>query len=62
MDSDLEELLTQARKRVVSDEERERQRISFAYGNSKIENDAITRETVVRESERLRRTDAGSES
>lgn len=42
----LKRLLEQARIRVISDEERAAQRISFAYGNTKLSNDNITRELV----------------
>jgi len=38
---------------VPSPEEQEEQRRSFAYGNTKIENDRITRETVNQEAEKL---------
>ncbi len=38
----------------MTPEEKEAQRISFAYGNTKIENDDITREMVVEQSEKLR--------
>lgn len=42
----LKKLLEWARTHVVSDEERWQQRISFAYGNTKMHNDNITREMV----------------
>jgi hypothetical protein len=54
MDQELERLVAKARETKVSEEEREAQRISFAYGNSNIENPSITRETVIRESAKLR--------
>lgn len=47
-------LLDEARKVQMSPEDMEEQRVSFAYGNTKIENDHITRETVKRESEALK--------
>ena len=49
----LERLLKEAKTRVMSDGERIAQRISFAYGNTKISNDLITREMVEQEAERL---------
>jgi hypothetical protein len=51
----LKRLISEARKVVPSAEEREQQRRSFAYGNTKIENSRITRETVDREADKLRR-------
>ncbi|WP_373653372.1 hypothetical protein [Schlesneria sp. DSM 10557] len=50
----LEELIAAARKIKMSDEERETQRQSFAYGNTHFENENITRETVVRASQILK--------
>jgi hypothetical protein len=55
MPDKLEVLITEAKKVVPSDEEREEQRRSFAYGNTKIENPRITRETVDREADLLRK-------
>ena len=46
MTKNLETLLEAARKVVPSPEEKELQRRSFAYGNTKIENSRITREMV----------------
>jgi len=51
--SRLDELVEETRKLVPSAEEKEEQRRSFAYGNTKIENERITRETVDREAENL---------
>ena len=51
----LEKLISEARKVVSSAEEREQQRRSFAFGNTSIENSRITRETIDREAENLRR-------
>ena len=48
MDPSLEELLEAARKIHVSDEDREKQRRSFAYGNAHIENERITRQSIDR--------------
>lgn len=50
----LNKLLEQARRVKMSPKEREEQRQSFAYGNTKIENDRITRETVRRQAEVLK--------
>ena len=49
----LKELLDKAKKVVPTEEQKEEQRRSFAYGNTKIENSRITRETVDREAESL---------
>jgi hypothetical protein len=42
----LQELLDKAKENVPTPEEKEEQRRSFAYGNTKIENPRITREMV----------------
>ncbi|WP_288901645.1 hypothetical protein [uncultured Sneathiella sp.] len=54
MTNDLKPLLDAARKVQMSSEEIEQQRVSFAYGNTKIENDRITIETVRKEAELLK--------
>lgn len=54
MSNELRELLAAAKKADLTSEEKEAQRRSFAYGNTKIENDRITRELVDEEAERLR--------
>ncbi len=46
MTNRLQELLDEARKNVSTSQDKEEQRRSFAYGNTKIENSRITRETV----------------
>jgi hypothetical protein len=51
--NEFEKLLEMARHVEVSQESRERQRISFAYGNANIENEDVTRETVVKMAEKL---------
>jgi hypothetical protein len=56
----LQELLDQARKNVSTSQDQEEQRRSFAYGNTKIENSRITRETVDQEAESLRKQKADS--
>ncbi|MCH9020655.1 MAG: hypothetical protein IIA73_09870 [Proteobacteria bacterium] len=53
MSDELKILLEKAKNVRMTREEREEQRRSFAYGNSKIENDRITRETIDREAESL---------
>jgi hypothetical protein len=49
----LEDLLEAARDFVLTPEEREQQRRSFAYGNTVIENPQVTREMVDRAAEEL---------
>ena len=51
----LKSLIEAARQRPFPPEEREAQRRSFAYGNTKIENDLITREMVDEQDELLKR-------
>lgn len=53
MDKQLEYLLEQAKKIVMTPAEQEEQRRSFAYGNTKIENDLITREMIDEAAERM---------
>ena len=48
---ELEELLTKVRDVRMTPEEREAQRRSFAYGNAKGSNPAVTREMVDRAAE-----------
>jgi hypothetical protein len=55
MSNALRELLEEAKKTKPTDEEREQQRRSFAYGNTNIENPRITREMVDEEAERLKK-------
>jgi len=50
----LKTLLDAARKVEMTPDDIEEQRVSFAYGNTKIENDRITRETVLREAKSLK--------
>lgn len=54
MSEELRELIEKARKVQMSAQEREEQRRSFAYGNSKIENDRITRTTIDEQAEQLK--------
>ncbi len=54
MTDHLDRLVEAARNRPFSLEEREAQRRSFAYGNTKIENDLVTREMVNEQDELLK--------
>jgi hypothetical protein len=49
----LEDLVKAGRAVEMTEKDREAQRRSFAYGNTKIENELITRETVDRAAEEL---------
>lgn len=53
----LREIIEQARHISVTPQQREAQGISFAYGNSSFENNAITRDTVLRAMEKLKSAD-----
>lgn len=46
MSRELEELLAKARKHEMTPQEEREQRRSFVYGNTRIENERITRELV----------------
>jgi hypothetical protein len=50
-------LIEMSRSVRMTPRESEEQRRSFAYGNTKIENDRITREMVNESAEALKRTD-----
>lgn len=52
-------LIERARAITMTSEQREAQRRSFAYGNTKIENDLITREMVNEEAEAQKRRATG---
>ena len=54
MSPELVELIERARRVEMTEEERERQRISFAYGNTKFENSDITWDTVRKAAEELK--------
>jgi hypothetical protein len=60
MTRNLEMLLDAAKKIVPTPEEKEQQRRSFAYGNTKIENSRITREMVDRAADALGTPGRGS--
>ena len=49
----LKDLLERTKDTQMTAEQREQQRQSFAYGNTKFENDHITRATVARASQEL---------
>jgi len=53
MPEELNRLLEMARRVQMTPEQEEEQRRSFAYGNTKIENNSITKETVKRAAESL---------
>ena len=53
MSKALQALLDAARNVRMTSEEREQQRRSFAYGNTKIENDRITKATIDRAADAL---------
>jgi hypothetical protein len=54
MPTDLQKLIDAAKVRPFPATEREAQRRSFAYGNTKIENPRITRRTVDQQAEILK--------
>ena len=54
MTTDLEKLLEAAKRYEPTPEHRERQRRSFAYGNTAFENPLITRDMVDQQAERLK--------
>jgi hypothetical protein len=60
MDKHLEMLIERSRKTPMNESEKERQRRSFAYGNTHFENPLITREMVDREADRMKRQQATS--
>lgn len=49
-----EKLLERAKNYQMTEEEKEKQRISFAFGNASISNPNITREMVIEEARKLR--------
>jgi hypothetical protein len=54
----LQELLDAAKNVVLTQQEKDEQRRSFAYGNTKIENPRITREMVDQEADALGQPEA----
>ena len=61
MSKELEILLESARNVQMTRKEREAQRRSFAYGNSKIENERITRKAIDQEAESLAAEDGSQD-
>lgn len=59
MTKELKGLLEAAQRVSMSENEKEAQRRSFAYGSAKIENEDVTREMVDRAAERLRQSSYG---
>jgi len=57
MTEKLAALLEQAKTVTMSGAQKEQQRRSFAYGNTKIENSRITREMIDQQAESLKRQD-----
>lgn len=57
----LEALIEAARRITPSPEDRERQRRSFAYGNTHFENALITREMIDQEAEKLEKERRGED-
>lgn len=53
MSDELNRLIELARSHRMTEEEKREQRISFAYGNTRTENDDITWETVKRAEQEL---------
>ena len=53
--ADLQKLLDRARHRPMTRSDREAQRRSFAYGNTHIENERVTREMVDAAADRISR-------
>jgi hypothetical protein len=58
MTAKLQELIDRAKTVTMTPEQREQQRRSFAYGNSKIENSRITRRSINEAAEKMAETDA----
>jgi hypothetical protein len=54
MSPELQELIERARRVEMTPEDREKQGISFAYGNTKVENSDITWDTVRKAAEELK--------
>jgi hypothetical protein len=53
MTSDLQKLIEKARNATMTGAQRESQRRSFAFGNTHIENERITREHIDRAAEKI---------
>ena len=55
MTSELLEMIERCREHVWTEEEKREQAISFAYGNVKLHNPTVTRETVAEEYDKIQR-------
>ncbi|PJE51181.1 MAG: hypothetical protein COV29_02820 [Candidatus Yanofskybacteria bacterium CG10_big_fil_rev_8_21_14_0_10_36_16] len=55
MNQEFNELIEKARQIKMSKEDKERQRISFAYGNLKIKNPNTTREDIEKAAQKIRK-------
>ena len=55
MSKNLEYLIERARRHVTTEQEREDQIRSFAYGNTRLENDSITRADIDKAAESVQR-------
>jgi len=55
MNTSLQKLMDLAAKVQMTPQEKEKQRLSFAFGNAKIENDRITYEMVVEAAKKIAR-------
>jgi hypothetical protein len=58
MAKNLEELVARARKITMTDAQMREQRQSFAYGNTHIENERITREMVAEADKKIESSDS----
>jgi hypothetical protein len=56
MTENLKKLLEKAKTAKTTPAEREEQRRSFAFGNANIENANVTRETIDKEAEKLKKS------
>lgn len=54
MTNELQKLLDKAANVAMSPQAKEEQRLSFAYGSAKIENDDITREMIEKAAQKMR--------
>lgn len=59
MPENLKTLIRRTKNVQMTSAQREEQRRSFAYGNTKIENERITRETINRQAEALKKKNVG---
>ncbi len=55
MSEELNRLIEMARGHRMTEDEREQQKLSFAYGNTRTENDDITWDTVRKAAEELKK-------